>query len=272
MIRAGDPTRWRLRAVHELREVETFHSAGAVGGDAQRICVHLPRVCDAASRSTQVRRELKIFRRAFRLNRATHEPLEAERIRAGQHCERQRLGVHGDVELHELLAVCDAARPSHVVRIARSIAMRNVRLREAHVEPRRVQRRRTSGRAVNSRKAGEEILDRSEIEIRHRHVEAVKHRERRLEDVELSASGEPRDRVGDVRVVPCHVRAIDHEMRQRPARPLRVAEEIALPVHRERRAGERPKEIEIDRSAAEIHIAHSEDRPTDDERHRAHQA
>src|SRR5688572_6455559 len=116
------------------------------------------------------------------------------------------------------------------------------------------------------------MLYRSQVQRRNGEVEAAKLRELRLEDVELSAAGELRCRAAVLRVAPRHVRFVDDEMRQRTTGPTRVAEELSLPIDRERCASQRAQEIEIHRRRSKIDVANREYRATDDERHRSHQA
>ena len=146
-----------------------------------------------------------------------------------------------------------------------------MRIREAHIEPRRIERRRARDRSFDSWEEWIQVLQRAQVESRDVDVEVVKGGERRKEDVELAFSRQLTHRSRYVRVLENERRSLDLETVERPAWRPHVPGDLALPVVRKVLAVQSAQQVEIHRHRLEVDVLHGQHRPARFERHVPHQ-
>src|SRR6267143_2214834 len=113
--------------------------------------------------------------------------------------KRERLRLERQV-VDEILAPRNPSVAGDARYGLRAVVVVEVRVSEAHVEPRRIESGRSLHGSLDLREERVEILQRPQIERPNVDVEVVKSGEGWFENVELTLSARGRDRSRDVRV------------------------------------------------------------------------
>ena len=213
-------------------------------------------------------RQLQVGDGPLATNRSAHKSEQRQsRIGSSEHREGEWLRLQVDVIREILLTPRDASVSGEVRGLARAVAVHDVRIRKAHVEPGGVERRLPRDRSSELGKVRVEILRSAEIHRGDIDIEVSEARECRLEDVQLTATADTRDGAANMRVVEQRLRFVDREARQRPAAGAHAAEKLTAPIDRKWFAVERAQQIEVHGLRRESYVLHGEDGTANREGH-----
>ena len=168
--------------------------------------------------------------------------------------ERERLRLQRQIVSEILLAPRHAAATGSVRHRQVPIVMKQARIRETNVEPRRVERRRSRHRSLELREERIQVLEGAQIQRRNINVEVVECGEGRKKNVELALAAGFGYRARHMSIFEDERRLLHLEMIERAARRSHGAGDVSLPVVRERLAVQGAQQIEIDRRRLELDV------------------
>ena len=190
------------------------------------------------------------------------------RIRVAEHRERDRIGI----QLHVVQHVLRFERNSSATRgmrerCAGSIVVPDVHVRNPDVIPERIEQRRATHKAVQTREFLVEESRCAQISTLDVNVEPAESRERRIQNVHLTAAAPDARCARHVCIAEREAQLVHIEAMQRATLRFHGACKLPAPRIRKWNAVEFAKQRKIQRLRAYIHVSERHDRPADGPRH-----